>query len=249
MCGIMEQNIQIPENNPYVNPGKVIIFDKPLTWTSFDTVNKVRNAIRRTFNIKKIKVGHAGTLDPLATGVLIVCTGKRTKEITSFQDRDKEYIANIRCGATTASYDLEHPIENIKDISHLTREMIEEALKKFIGVQIQYPPVFSAKKIDGKRAYEKAHKGNGDQVKIRPQEIEIKELEIIEYSNEEFQLRVACSKGTYIRSLAHDLGQVLGTGAYLAGLRRTRIGNITLENAVSPQQFEELLKNEQTNIN
>jgi tRNA pseudouridine55 synthase len=227
--------------------GKVIVFDKPLKWTSFDIVNKVRYLLRHYRGLKKIKVGHAGTLDPLATGVLIVCTGKKTKEITSYQEHSKEYIATVRLGAITPSYDLETEIIPQNDASHITENDVVECLKTFLGKQTQYPPVYSAKKIDGKPAFMLAHKGRGDEVKMRSQEIEITELELLDFDDDtkEFKVRVGCSKGTYIRSLAHDFGQRIGTGAYLAGLRRTRIGEISLKNALTIENFEKFLAESQ----
>lgn len=227
--------------------GQVLVFDKPLRWTSFDLVNKVRYMLKTHLGIKKIKVGHAGTLDPLASGLLIVCTGRKTKEITTFQDHDKEYIATVQLGATTPSFDLETEPENFKDVSGITREQVEECLKTFVGNQIQYPPVYSAKKIDGKPAYISAHKGRGDEVKMRPHPIEIYSIEITEWDDEKklFKASVACSKGTYIRSLANDIGERLGVGAHLAGLRRTKIGSISLETAIKLEDFEKNLDNYQ----
>ncbi|MBO4244350.1 MAG: tRNA pseudouridine(55) synthase TruB [Bacteroidales bacterium] len=227
--------------------GQVLVFDKPLRWTSFDLVNKVRYMLKTHLGIKKIKVGHAGTLDPLASGLLIVCTGRKTKEITTFQDHDKEYIATVQLGATTPSFDLETEPENFKDVSDITREQVEECLKTFVGNQIQYPPVYSAKKIDGKPAYISAHKGRGDEVKMRPHPIEIYSIEITEWDDEKklFKASVACSKGTYIRSLANDIGERLGVGAHLAGLRRTKIGSISLETAIKLEDFEKNLDNYQ----
>ena len=223
--------------------GKVLVFDKPLKWTSFDIVNKVRYLLRQYRGLKKIKVGHAGTLDPLATGVLIVCTGKKTKEITAFQAHDKEYIATVRPGVTTPSYDLETEPDSQTDVSQITENQIKECLKSFLGKQLQYPPVYSAKKIDGKPAFILAHKGRGDEIQMKPHEIEIYYLEISEFDNstKEFKLKVGCSKGTYIRSLAHDIGQKLGVGACLAGLIRTKIGSIDLKNAVTIENFEKKL--------
>ncbi len=217
--------------------GQVLIFNKPLHWTSFDLVNKVRWLISRSIG-KKIKVGHAGTLDPLATGLMIICTGKKTKEITSFQDHDKEYIADIKLGATTPSFDLETEINQTYDCSFVTKPLAEETLKTFLGRQIQYPPVFSAKKINGKRVYESARRG--EEVKTRPQEIEIKEIELLDFKDYIIKVRVLCSKGTYIRTLADDLGKRLNTGAHLIGLKRTKIGNITLNNAMQIEDFEKI---------
>lgn len=224
--------------------GQVVVLDKPLTWTSFDIVNKVRYLLRHYRGLRKIKVGHAGTLDPLATGILIVCTGKKTKEITTYQDHDKEYIATVRLGSTTPSFDLETEPENFTDVSHITRQMVEECLSTFIGQQQQYPPVYSAKKIDGKRAFVAAHEGRGDEVKMRPQLIEVFAIEVTEFNDQtkEFKARVHCSKGTYIRSLAHDIGKKLGVGGHLAGLRRTRIGDVKIENAISIEDFEKKLQ-------
>ena len=197
--------------------------------------------------LKKIKVGHAGTLDPLATGVLIVCTGKKTKEITSYQDHGKEYEATIKLGAVTPSYDLETEPQDFKDTSSVTENDVAECLKSFIGEQQQYPPVYSAKKIDGKPAFIFAHKGRGDEITMRAQLIEITSINLLEFNSltKEFKIRVACSKGTYIRSLAHDIGQKLGVGAYLTGLVRTRIGDIDLKNAISIENFELFLAESQ----
>ncbi|MCQ2974704.1 MAG: tRNA pseudouridine(55) synthase TruB [Bacteroidales bacterium] len=247
----MNQQNNNPQNNQQPTDkfslGQVLVFDKPLKWTSFDLVNKVRYMLKTNLGIKKIKVGHAGTLDPLATGVLIVCTGKKTKEITTFQDHDKEYIATIQLGSTTPSFDLETQPENFVDTTNISEQMVQDCLKSFLGNQIQYPPVYSAKKIDGKPAYISAHKGRGDEVKMRPNQIEITELQIIEWNdlNKCFKLRVACSKGTYIRSLANDIGKKLGVGAHLAGLRRTRIGEINLNSAILIEDFEKSLKSYQ----
>lgn len=223
--------------------GKVLVFDKPLRWTSFDLVNKVRYMLKTRLGIKKIKVGHAGTLDPLASGVLIVCTGKKTKEITAFQDHDKEYIATVQLGAVTPSFDLETEPEQFADTSSITKNAVEECLKSFIGVQLQYPPVYSAKKIDGKPAYISAHKGRGDEVKMRPHQIEIYDIKITEWDDDKKQFKavVSCSKGTYIRSLANDIGKKLCVGGYLAGLRRTKIGEVSLDSAISLENFENLL--------
>ncbi len=233
-------NIEDLQDNKYVK-GEVLLFDKPLHWTSFDLVNKVRKILCDHLQIKKLKVGHAGTLDPLATGLMIICTGKMTKQIDSFQAQEKEYIATIGLGATTISYDLEHEKENFKDTSYLTKEMVEETINSFLGKQIQYPPVFSAKKVDGKPLYKRVHKGHDaeqESKKVRPQEIEIFELELLEYSNTSLKVRVKCSKGTYIRSLANDLGQKLGCGAFLEGLIRTQSGEHLLKNATTWEKFQ-----------
>ena len=235
-----------PQDDPYVL-GQVIVLDKPLKWTSFDIVNKVRYLLRHYRRLRKVKVGHAGTLDPLATGILIVCTGRKTKEITTYQDHDKEYVATIRLGATTPSFDLETEPCNFVDTKHITRDDVEQCLKTFIGSQQQYPPVYSAKKINGERAFVAAHEGRGDEVKMRPTMIEIFAIEILDWNDDtkELKARVHCSKGTYIRSLANDIGAKLGVGGYLAGLRRTRIGEITLKNAISIEDFEEKLRQSQ----
>ena len=237
---------QNPQDDPYVL-GQVIVLDKPLKWTSFDIVNKVRYLLRHYRRLRKVKVGHAGTLDPLASGILIVCTGRKTKKITTYQDHDKEYVATIRLGATTPSFDLETEPCNHIDASHITRDDVEQCLKTFIGSQQQYPPVYSAKKINGERAFVAAHEGRGDEVKMRPTMIEIFAIEILDWNDEtkELKARVHCSKGTYIRSLANDIGAKLGVGGYLAGLRRTRIGEITLKNAISIEDFEEKLRQSQ----
>ena len=238
-------DIQTQQPTDPFSLGQVVVFDKPLRWTSFDLVNKVRYMLKTRLGIKKIKVGHAGTLDPLASGVLIVCTGKKTKEITTYQDHDKEYIATVQLGATTPSFDLETEPENFKDASSITRETVENCLKTFIGEQTQYPPVFSAKKIDGKPAYISARKGRGDEVKMRPHLIYIYDIKITDWDDDKKQFKaiVSCSKGTYIRSLANDIGQRLGVGAYLAGLRRTRIGEISIESAITLEDFEKKLSN------
>lgn len=229
------------EEQGIFSQGKIILIDKPLTWTSFDVVNKIRYAIKKHEQKKKVKVGHAGTLDPLATGLLILCSGKMTKQIEDFQGQEKEYIAQITFGFTTASYDLETELENQKDVSNLTLEKIETALKGFQGEIDQIPPIFSAIQIEGKRAYQSAREG--EEVLLKSRKVTISELEIIEstlFENEaSISLRIVCSKGTYIRSLAHDLGQKLETGAHLSGLRRTKIGDFKIEDAQTIEQFLE----------
>ncbi|MDN3722816.1 tRNA pseudouridine(55) synthase TruB [Aequorivita sp. SDUM287046] len=216
--------------------GQVILIDKPLEWTSFQAVNKVRWLIRKSFGIKKIKVGHAGTLDPLATGLLIICTGKFTKKIDTFQAQEKEYTGTFTFGATTPSYDLETEIDQTFDISEITSNRIHEATKQFVGEIDQQPPIFSALKKDGKRLYEFAR--GGEEVEIPFRKITISEFEITTIEMPNVSFRVVCSKGTYIRSLAHDFGKVLNNGAHLTALRRTRIGNYSIENAVSVEAFE-----------
>ncbi|WP_115461012.1 tRNA pseudouridine(55) synthase TruB [Winogradskyella aurantiaca] len=215
--------------------GQVILIDKPLEWTSFQVVNKLRWAIRKTFNLKKIKVGHAGTLDPLATGLLIICTGKKTKEISIYQGQEKEYTGTIRLGATTPSYDLETEIDAEFETDHITTEAIHEATKRFLGVIEQYPPIFSAVKKDGKRLYEFARAN--ESVEIKPRQIEISSFEITEINGLDINFRVRCSKGTYIRSLAHDFGNALKSGAHLTALRRTAIGDFKIEDAQTLDGF------------
>ncbi|MDG4715980.1 tRNA pseudouridine(55) synthase TruB [Winogradskyella marincola] len=219
--------------------GQVLLIDKPLTWTSFQAVNKLRWAIRKAYAIKKIKVGHAGTLDPLATGLLVICTGKMTKQINTFQGQEKEYTGTFVVGSTTPSYDLETEIDAKFAIDHISEDLIHQTTKQFIGKIEQFPPVFSAIKKDGKRLYEFARAGEA--VEIKSREIEISEFEITDINtlnnSIELNFRVVCSKGTYIRSLAHDFGKALNSGAHLSVLRRTRIGDFKVENALSPEDF------------
>lgn len=211
--------------------GEIIGIDKPLGWTSFDAVKRLRGAIQRRLRVKKFKVGHAGTLDPLATGVLIVCTGRATRQIESLQNGSKEYVAEITLGATTPSFDLETEIDATYPWEHITREQIEETLPKFVGNVMQVPPVFSAVKIEGKRAYNLARKGKEVELKAKP--LEIKEIEILGFEGNKLTIRVVCSKGTYIRALARDIGEALGSGAHLTALRRTRVGDIRIEDCLS----------------
>nr|WP_262917139.1 tRNA pseudouridine(55) synthase TruB [Subsaxibacter sp. CAU 1640] len=211
------------------------MIDKPLQWTSFQVVNKLRWEIRRAFNIKKIKVGHAGTLDPLATGLLVICTGKMTKKIDTFQAQIKEYTGTIVLGSTTPSYDLETDIDQLYPTEHITEALILETTKQFIGDIQQFPPVFSAIKKDGKRLYEFARAGEAVEVKSRT--IHISEFEITKIDGTNVDFRVVCSKGTYIRSLAHDFGKALNSGAHLSALRRTKIGDFDLSNALSLEDF------------
>ena len=220
--------------------GKVLLIDKPLEWTSFQVVNKLRWHIRKQFDIKKIKVGHAGTLDPLATGLLIICTGKQTKSIETYQGQIKEYTGTIVIGSTTPSYDLETEINETFPTDHITDELIHKTTEQFIGKIQQKPPIFSAIKKDGKRLYELARQGKTTEIKSR--EIEIREFEItnIDFPNVEF--RVVCSKGTYIRSLANDFGAALNSGGHLSVLRRTKIGDFSVANAQSIDGFVEELK-------
>ena len=218
--------------------GQIILLDKPLDWTSFQAVNKLKYKLKREFNLpKKFKIGHAGTLDPRATGLLIVCTGKFTKKISEIQDAPKEYVAEIKIGVQTESYDTEKPEILQQDYSHISEEFIKETLEKFIGEIDQKPPVFSAIKIDGNRAYDLARKGQ--EVEMKSRKTTIHYLNNIEIDLPFVRFTVGCSKGTYIRSLAHDIGQALGVGAYLTNLRRTKIGDYSVENASS-----EILENE-----
>lgn len=219
--------------------GEVLYFNKPLTWTSFNLVAKIRYQITRKLKVKKIKVGHAGTLDPLATGVMIICTGKATKRIEEFQYQTKEYIATIQLGATTPSFDLEKEIDAYYPTGHITGEMVEETLKSFIGSIEQIPPVFSACKIDGKRAYDLARAGK--EVELKPKTLVIDEIELLECSLPVIKIRVVCSKGTYIRALARDIGEALKSGAHLIGLIRTRVGEVTLADCMEVESFPEWL--------
>jgi tRNA pseudouridine55 synthase len=215
--------------------GEVLLIDKPLHWTSFDVVNKLRYAIKKKINVKKIKIGHAGTLDPLATGLLVICTGKMTKQIDTFQAQEKEYTGSITLGGITASYDLETPVEYFADYQHIDTTTIEKNLPHFRGEIVQKPPIFSAIKIDGKRLYQKARKG--EEIEIPSRNVTIYEFEITNIELPKLDFRVKCSKGTYIRSLAHDFGQALGTGAYLSALRRNKIGEFDIQNAFTLDQF------------
>ena len=219
--------------------GYIAIIDKPLEWTSTDVVRKIKYALQHRLGYKKIKIGHAGTLDPLATGVLIVCIGKATKMVNDLQAEEKEYIAAIELGATTPSYDLEHPIDKRYPTEHITREMIEQALRDLTGERLQAPPIYSAKKVEGVRAYEFARAG--EEVELKKALINIYEMEILSLEMPHLKVRVRCSKGTYIRSLAHEIGQALDSGAHLTGLRRTRSGGFTAENGWKLENFMEKL--------
>ena len=215
--------------------GEVLYFDKPLRWTSFALVNKVRYHISRKLGVKKIKVGHAGTLDPLATGVMIICTGKATKR-----------IATLQLGATTPSYDLEKEIDATYPTEHITRQLVEDTLKNFVGTIEQIPPAFSACKVDGKRAYDLARKG--DEVELKPKTLVIDEIELLECNLPEIKIRVVCSKGTYIRALARDIGEALNSGAHLTGLIRTRVGDVRLEDCMQVDDFEAWLDQQDIEI-
>lgn len=222
--------------------GEILAFDKPLRWTSFDLVAKVRWNLCQKIGKKKLKVGHTGTLDPLATGVVIVCTGKKTKLIDQLQYDVKEYVATLQLGATTPSFDLEKEIDQTYPTEHITRTLIDEVIPQFIGEQWQVPPIFSAVQINGKRAYEFARKGQ--EVELKPKLLVIDEIEVLYFDEKNMQLtiRVVCSKGTYIRALARDIGQKLNSGAHLIALRRTRVGNTRVEECYTIEQFLEKLK-------
>jgi tRNA pseudouridine55 synthase len=217
--------------------GQVLLFDKPLYWTSFDLVAKVRNTLRSKLGLRKIKVGHAGTLDPLASGLMIICTGKATKKIDGFRDLDKEYIATFTAGATTPSFDLETETDSTFPIDHISEELLREKLKGFLGEQQQLPPLYSAKLIAGKRAYEFARQGIHKE--LEPATVYFRELELLEFNLPEIKIRMVCSKGTYVRSFARDLGQALESGCYLSALVRSSIGHYTLDKAISLEKFEE----------
>jgi len=220
--------------------GRVLLFDKPLYWTSFDLVNKIRIMIRSATGLKKIKVGHAGTLDPLATGLMIICTGKATKRIEEFRDLDKEYIATIHLGQTTPSYDLETETDKTFPVDHITGELVEKTLKGFIGEQQQIPPIYSARFIEGKRAYSYARRGISKE--IEPVTVSFREIELLHYGIPDIQVRLLCSKGTYIRSFARDLGEALGSGAYLSALVRSSIGSLRLKEAYTIEKFQFFLE-------
>lgn len=222
--------------------GEIIGIDKPLGWTSFDAVKRIRGAIQRRLKVKKFKVGHAGTLDPLASGVLVICTGRATRQIERLQEGKKEYIADIRIGATTPSFDLETEIDATYPFDHVTEDLIRQTLPRFTGRVMQVPPVFSAVKIDGKRAYSFARKGRDVELKAKP--LEIPEIELLDFDGEVMKLRILCSKGTYIRALARDLGQALDTGAHLIGLRRTRVGDIAADRCWTIEQALDHIAND-----
>ncbi len=222
------------ENTDLFSKGKVLLIDKPPEWTSFDVVNKIRNTIKKYGNIKKIKVGHAGTLDPLATGLLIICTGKFTKKIEEYQAQEKEYTGKITLGITTPSYDLETNVDNTFPTTHITEELILETAEKMEGNILQTPPAFSAKKVDGETAYIAARKGR--KVALKPNPVTIYNFDIVKIKLPDVYFRIVCSKGTYIRSIAHDFGKLLQSGGCLSELRRTRIGNYSVEDAWSIEQ-------------
>jgi tRNA pseudouridine55 synthase len=227
----------LSEKLTFFEEGQVLLFNKPLYWTSFDLVNKVRNIIRNSHKLKKIKVGHAGTLDPLATGLMIICTGRSTKKIDQFRDLDKEYVATFHAGATTPSFDLESETDSTYPTSHIDEALVREKLSGFIGEQKQLPPMYSAKQIDGKRAYEYARKGI--EKELTPVIVYFHEIELLSFSLPDIKVRIRCSKGTYIRSFARDLGLALESGCYLAALERTAIGEYRVENTWDLEKFQE----------
>jgi tRNA pseudouridine55 synthase len=220
--------------------GQVLLFNKPLYWTSFDLVNKVRIVIRNSVGIKKLKVGHAGTLDPLASGLMIICTGKATKRIDEFRDLDKEYVATFHLGETTPSFDLETETDNHYPTDHITEESVKEVLKSFLGEKNQLPPMYSAKQIAGKRAYEFARMGI--HLELKPVSVIFREIELLSFNIPETKIRLLCSKGTYIRSFARDLGLALQSGSYLSALERTAIGTFQVGKAYSIERFQEYVE-------
>ncbi len=220
--------------------GEILYIDKPLEWTSFNAVKRVRSILLRRLGTKKLKVGHAGTLDPLATGVMIICTGRATKRIESLQAGVKEYSATIALGATTPSFDLETKIDATYPTDHITRRLVEDTLKTFVGSIEQVPPAFSACKIDGRRAYKMARRG--EEVDLKPKTLVIDEIELLEFAPDSITVRVVCSKGTYIRALARDIGLALGSGAHLTALRRTRVGDVTIDRCLDIDALATLLR-------
>lgn len=220
--------------------GEIIAVDKPLGWTSFDVVKRLRGAIQRRLGLSRFKVGHAGTLDPLATGVMILCTGRATRRIDELQAGTKEYIATIALGATTPSFDLETEIDATYPTAHITRELVEATLPRFTGRIEQIPPAFSACKIDGRRAYDLARKGRD--VELKPKVLVIDEIELLDFAPESIHIRVVCSKGTYIRALARDIGQALGSGGHLTALRRTRVGDAGVDRCMTVAEAADLIK-------
>ena len=225
--------MQLTEND--FQNGKVLLIDKPLEWTSFDVVNFLRSFIRKIYNIKKLKVGHAGTLDPLATGLLIICTGKKTKEIDNYQGMNKVYVGSMHIGATTPSFDGETEIDNEFDISDITPELLQEATKQFVGEIEQFPPAYSAIKVEGKRAYSLARKNK--EVKLKSRKVTINEFTLLNIDLPRIDFAVSCTKGTYIRSLVNDFGKALNNGAYLTQLRRTQIGDYNVNDSFTLDEF------------
>ncbi len=237
----MESNIYCTDLAALDHPacfseGQILLVDKPLEWTSFDVVKKIRSRLQHGLKLRKLKVGHAGTLDPLASGLVIVCTGKATKKIDQLMGQEKYYEAHIKFGATTPSFDMETPIDHEYPVDHITRHSVEKVLSGFLGEQNQVPPQFSAVKVDGKRAYQMARKGEDFEIKSR--KVMIHELKLLHFNNQEALVHIRCGKGTYIRSFARDLGLALNSGAYLTGLRRTGIGEINVDQAMSIADFD-----------
>ena len=226
--------------------GEIIYIDKPLHWTSFRVVRVLRAKLCQKLKIKKLKVGHAGTLDPLATGVMILCTGKKTKQIERLQAETKEYIAQVMLGATTPSFDLETAIDAEYPTAHITKELVEEVLQQFIGTIEQVPPLFSAVKIEGRRAYDFARKN--EDVELKPKLLVIDHIELISYNLPYVTIRVVCSKGTYIRALARDIGEALHSGAHLTGLTRTRVGEATIDKCLKMEEIDQFLEENMTTI-
>lgn len=219
--------------------GELLLIDKPLEWTSFDAVNKVKSLLKYKFK-RQIKVGHAGTLDPRATGLLIICTGKKTKTLSGLQGMDKVYTGVIELGATTPTYDTESEIDNRFPLDHIDLDLLRETAQKFVGLQEQYPPAHSAVWINGERAYKLARKG--EDVEMKPRSVRIHQFAIFDYNPPFVRFEVACGKGTYVRSLAHDFGKALNSGGYLKALRRTKVGDYSVEDALTPDQFDFMLK-------
>jgi len=219
--------------------GEILVLNKPLDWTSFDLVNKVRIMLCRLMNIKKLKIGHAGTLDPKATGVMVLCSGKLTKQIDEIQADEKEYVALLKVGATTPSFDLETEEDEQFATAHITRETLENVLLSFVGAIEQIPPAYSAIKVDGKRAYKLARKGK--EVELKAKKLVVKEIELLRFEMPEIELRIVCSKGTYIRALARDIGNALNSGAYLIGLIRTRIGEYSIDQSLDLTELADML--------
>lgn len=226
--------------------GEIIALFKPYTWTSFQIVSKVRYHMSKHYKIKRFKVGHAGTLDPLATGVLVICTGKATKRIEELQTHTKEYEADLMLGATTPSYDKEHPVNATYPYEHITEELFKEVLKQFTGTIDQRPPLYSACKVDGERAYNLARQGSD--MELAPKQITIDEIELVSFEPPKATIRVVCGKGTYIRSLARDIGEALGSGAYLTRLTRTRVGDFRIEDCIKPEDFPAWFKEKLTEV-
>jgi tRNA pseudouridine55 synthase len=219
----------------YIN-GEILLFDKPYGWTSFDLVGKIRNYLSRELKIQRLKVGHAGTLDPLATGLMIICTGKATRQIESLQALEKEYTATLKMGATTPSFDMETAENQFFEINHITENTLKDILKQFTGKLDQVPPLFSAIKIEGKRAY--THARAGKDTELKPRNVFIREIEMLSFESPFVKIRVVCSKGTYIRSLVRDIGKALESGAYLTALRRTRTGDFYVQKALTFDDFK-----------